>query len=352
MPAGSLFNKAGPPHPHLFTSSRHIWTVFLTAQNVFGYLERKRLATPADLVHGAYEVRTAARRNRNLRVRSGHRAFLIKQCRHWDDDHLQSLACEARCYWLAANDPAFVLLQGFLPACHGWDPGNSILILDLLPHQPLPERDDLLSPHWAASLSRRLAEWHQSVSAVAEDYDFPGNPPPWLSSPPEDSPDLPSGRRELLRAIDSFPEFRTALAAAVQYWTASTLIHGDLKLDNCLCDGREIRIVDWEMCSFGDPLWDLASLAQSYWNLWVNQPDRYPLSQVQPALRSLVEAYPGPLNLETLVRFGGARMLQSAFEAVGEGAKLNALSVRLMQAALNLLRDPHAAARELFGIAS
>jgi aminoglycoside phosphotransferase (APT) family kinase protein len=45
------------------------------------------------------------------------------------------------------------------------------------------------------------------------------------------------------------------------------LLHGDLKFDNMLVDLRSlsaVAVVDWDMCTRGDPLFDLAVLA-SYW---------------------------------------------------------------------------------------
>lgn len=41
------------------------------------------------------------------------------------------------------------------------------------------------------------------------------------------------------------------------------VIHGDLKLDNILTDGRSYKVVDWEFCSLGDRVWDGAYLSGS-----------------------------------------------------------------------------------------
>jgi aminoglycoside phosphotransferase (APT) family kinase protein len=58
------------------------------------------------------------------------------------------------------------------------------------------------------------------------------------------------------------------LADRVPVPTAATLVHGDLKLDNVMLDpadpGRVVAVLDWEMCTTGDPLVDLGLLL-CYW---------------------------------------------------------------------------------------
>jgi aminoglycoside phosphotransferase (APT) family kinase protein len=46
----------------------------------------------------------------------------------------------------------------------------------------------------------------------------------------------------------------------------ATLVHGDYRLDNCMVgpDGKVVAVLDWEICTLGDPLADLG-LLQVYW---------------------------------------------------------------------------------------
>ncbi len=46
----------------------------------------------------------------------------------------------------------------------------------------------------------------------------------------------------------------------------ATIVHGDYRLDNCMVDddGTVIAVLDWEICTLGDPLADLG-LLQVYW---------------------------------------------------------------------------------------
>ncbi|HEY3483726.1 MAG TPA: phosphotransferase, partial [Ilumatobacteraceae bacterium] len=56
------------------------------------------------------------------------------------------------------------------------------------------------------------------------------------------------------------------LAAAVPAQGPATIVHGDYRLDNCLVgdDGNVVAVLDWEICTLGDPLADLG-LLHVYW---------------------------------------------------------------------------------------
>lgn len=47
----------------------------------------------------------------------------------------------------------------------------------------------------------------------------------------------------------------------------ATIVHGDYRLDNCMVDsdGNIIAVLDWEICTLGDPMADLG-LLMVYWN--------------------------------------------------------------------------------------
>jgi len=46
----------------------------------------------------------------------------------------------------------------------------------------------------------------------------------------------------------------------------ATIVHGDYRLDNCMVgdDGRVVAVLDWEICTLGDPMADVG-LLQVYW---------------------------------------------------------------------------------------
>ncbi len=72
----------------------------------------------------------------------------------------------------------------------------------------------------------------------------------------------PATAAELTRLSD-------ALAASVPAAQRTGIVHGDYRIDNCLFDaadpGRINAVLDWELCTLGDPLADLGLLLV-YWH--------------------------------------------------------------------------------------
>ena len=68
------------------------------------------------------------------------------------------------------------------------------------------------------------------------------------------------------RSVPLVDSVHARLAAAVPEQQASTIVHGDYRLDNMLLgdQGRVLGVVDWELCTLGDPLADVG-LLMVYW---------------------------------------------------------------------------------------
>ena len=71
------------------------------------------------------------------------------------------------------------------------------------------------------------------------------------------------------RELSTLDVLHDELAAAVPPQSASSIVHGDYRLDNTILDvrdpGRILAVVDWEMATLGDPLADLGLLL-TYWD--------------------------------------------------------------------------------------
>lgn len=77
------------------------------------------------------------------------------------------------------------------------------------------------------------------------------------------------------REVPAISELARWLAERVPVPGDATLVHGDLKLDNVMLDAadpaRVVAVLDWEMCTTGDPLADLGLLLC----YWAEQGDPY-----------------------------------------------------------------------------
>jgi aminoglycoside phosphotransferase (APT) family kinase protein len=78
------------------------------------------------------------------------------------------------------------------------------------------------------------------------------------------------------REVPTITEVARWLAERIPTPPGATLVHGDLKLDNTMLDpedpGRVVAVLDWEMCTTGDPLVDLGQLLC----YWAETGDPYP----------------------------------------------------------------------------
>ncbi|MCU1361766.1 MAG: phosphotransferase family protein [Ilumatobacteraceae bacterium] len=66
-----------------------------------------------------------------------------------------------------------------------------------------------------------------------------------------------------LAAVD---QVHDALSERIPEQGPATIVHGDYRLDNCMVDdgGSVIAVLDWEICTLGDPMADLG-LLHVYW---------------------------------------------------------------------------------------
>ena len=146
----------------------------------------------------------------------------------------------------------------------------------------------------AADLVDALTGLHR-VDPAAVDLDALGRPHGFLAR------QLAGWSRRAHRAYDEQPG---RIVRKIAEWLedhtvperAVSLVHNDFKLDNVLLDPERftpVAVVDWDMCTRGCPLYDLAVLL-SYWT----EPDDHPAMHI---LRQMPSAAPGfPRRAEVL----------------------------------------------------
>jgi aminoglycoside phosphotransferase (APT) family kinase protein len=68
------------------------------------------------------------------------------------------------------------------------------------------------------------------------------------------------------RELPAVDEVHDALISRIPPQGPATIVHGDYRLDNCMvsANGDVVAVLDWEICTLGDPLADLGML-MVYW---------------------------------------------------------------------------------------
>ena len=369
--------------------------MILSRTNVVHYLLDQGLLAYGAVVDGEVVVADSTRRNRNFKVmRGAEQGFFIKQIQGWDPQTIATLAAEASCYRLAREMPEFSTLAAMVPRDLLYDRQRHVLVTGLLPEaESLMEHHRRLNafpPDVAGLIGAQLGRLHRepmpSLEGRAEASQF-RRQPPWALSSHQGSTmfgEMSGGSGKLLQIIQSYPDFQRTLDEMRRAWRYERLVHGDLKWENCVVyprgsqDGSQdgaldARIVDWELADIGDPAWDVGGMLQSYVCFWVltmrfdadaplamiEKTAQYPIERMQPSIRAFWQAYVGALELDAAaadallmccVKYGAARMIQTAYESMQYAAQISPSALGLLQVSLNILKEPRRAATQLLGL--
>ena len=359
----------------------------LDQSNVAAYLLHRELISGASIVDGDFTVMDVSRRNRNFKVTSQlGPSYLLKQSAGQEGG--ASLAYESGVYQVLHELREDRSLQRYLPRHYAYDEQENILILELLRDAPSLQEHHAqgrFSTAIAAALGLALSKFHRLTSSASRsDFGRFSARMPWVLSLHRPSlemfRDISNANLQLIRIVQNAAGLPAILDELRQGWRVDTLIHNDLKWDNCLvCSyaktrrAPQLKIVDWEFAGMGDACWDAGAILSSYLSFWLNSipvtgedpPDRflelarYPLQRMQPAIRHYWEAYVQGMGFdaskaqEMLLRstkYAAARLLQTGFEQMQNSVKLTGNLICLLQLSLNIMLRPQEAIAHLLGI--
>jgi hypothetical protein len=366
--------------------------MLLNSDSVVHYALQKGFIDFDSVVDGDITVVEAHRRNRNFKlIRQRNPGLFVKQVQQWEAQAMATIQRESACYSMARLVPELAALVDLLPQFRAYDPIRHVLVLELLTgYETLSEYHHRLGKFpvkVAEALAQALGAYHKETREKPEIFPqasmFPRTAP-WALSIHLQQPDwfqsLSAANSQLLQIVKKYDQFASTLDALRVHWNFSSLTHGDLKWDNCLIrtdthpDGKlVIKVVDWELADLGDPLWDVSAILQSYLSCWIlSMPVTpgasveqimagapWPLETMQRPMRAFwntyreVAALPGDQRRKLLIRsirYGAARMIQTAYESLSFAVQMNSNALYLLQVSMNILLDPEDAAGELFGI--
>jgi hypothetical protein len=361
----------------------------LAHAEVPGYLLRRELLQPSSVVDDGLEVVEVSRRNRAFRVTTtAGPCYFLKE--GIGPDRSATVSHEAMVYRMFGSCDDADGLRRHVPGYVDFDAQRTLLVLELLRSGEDLSRYQARTGRFAVSLGRRLgialSTLHREGTAAASRSaagSFGGRRPwalfldvPRLAA----LQDLSAAHLQLIRIIQSSAELREMLRDLRRDWRSDTLIHHDLKWNNCLVfakpgSGRitELKLVDWEFADWGDACWDAGAVLGNYLGFWLmsvpisgdEPPDRYlelasyPLAAMQPAIAAYWSAYTRGMALDAsssrewlvrAVRYAALRLIQTGYEQLQGSTRLSGNVVAMLQLSLNILQRPREAAVHLLGL--
>lgn len=197
-----------------------------------------------------------------------------------------------------------------------------------------------------------------------------------LPDPPLDFVlDLSEAAQDLLARLQASEWLCDRLTRLSDVVAGDTLVHGDLRWDNCLmvaAPGARRRtrllLIDWELAGAGAPVVDVGTVLAEYLRVWLSSIPmvaatdlarllahaRYPLASLRPSVHAFWTAYrSGNADAPPLapaIELAAVRLLQTAIELARGLPEVSAHVMALVQVADNMLRDPEPAALDLLGL--
>jgi thiamine kinase-like enzyme len=362
-----------------------------TRNSVVHYLIGRGLLTREEVVDGGVTILERTSRNRNfLIMRTGKPGYFVKHIQPDQAASIQTLEREAACYHLMRQDPVFAALRPLAPEMIAWDRHRYALVLELLPDaenlSAWQSRENRFPPEIAERLGVALGtyQYHSGLTTRNGSSEAFPRTVPWILQfhklQAAAVQTLNPANAQLHAILNRYPDFVRTLDAIHADWRTDTLIHGDLKFENCALffpggpgSPYDLKVVDWETADFGDAAWDVGSVFQSYLNSWLysipatpgataeqlEQLARTPLSSIQPAIGAFWRSYADTMRfdeaqssqrLQRCVFMAAGRMLQTVYEWMNRQPELSANAMFQLQVVLNMLQRPGEAIPALLGI--
>jgi hypothetical protein len=348
------------------------------------FLADRGLIPPETLVSGETTVTSVPRRNRNFEVVTAPGPSWFLKCPR-DESGRATLRNEAAAYTYLFEHCKEV--TKYLAGVRAFDRPKSVLALELF-----PGAEDLRTHCWRVGgfssvpgrqLGYALGRLHNLPLPRRTQTGWqPALRVPWVLGIHRPGLDLlrhaSAANIEIVRAIQRSSRFGELLDELRDHWTYSTLVHFDLKGENCLLAGspstgrKGVKIIDWELAGIGDPGWDTGSVFATCLDIWLSSTPLVselpidqaltiaacPLSRMQAGMHSFWSAYVRSKNagtggaalLDRAIRYSAVRLLQTAYERAQVSSQITSSAVALVQLSLNMLLRPCEAGVQLLGI--
>ncbi len=368
-------------------------TFLLSKQNVFDYLIERGLCESEVKQTGKIEPKIA--KNFNLLVDLSEREqILVKQEPHnRSGETAGEFSREWRIRQFIQQFPALNSWSAWLPAVVDFDPANSIMAIAYYQeHQNLADfysKENVFPEQIATTLGSIVAQIHRSTFEHPEYHNFftretdKNYLPDLLKGLEKITPEIfgrvPTDGLKFLTLYQRYDSLKQAIASLEQSFQPCCLVHNDLKLNNWLlpndweqAEAIELKLIDWERSSWGDPAFDLGMLINSYLCCWLSslfvsktiaiqeslRLAMTPLEYIQPSLVNLLTAYltsfpqilqQQPDFLRRVMQFAGLSLIHSIQSLLQYQKSFNNTGICMLQVAKTLLCRPEASMPTIFG---
>ena len=345
------------------------------------YLTERGLLSARAVVDGGLRVADVSRLNRVFLVTAEEERCLVLKVGERPAAGVPREARVLQQLWSLGDEA----LTSFVPAVVGYDEADRVLILEAA-----PDARDLARHHANGRFSRVLAG--QAGQALARLHDLPPGVLRGLSGEVDPTAALrvheldweaisgmSAAAIELTRVIQSSDELCTRLDDLLASWSEGSVIHGDIRWDNCVAvreagthRWNRLRLIDWEHSAPGDPSLDIGAFLGEYLRAWLQSipivdPEdpsrllgnaRFPLRRMRPALKAFWDAYTRHRSashdelgrtLHRATLFAGSSVLTVALEQAQTLAELRPGVLGLVRLGENILRRPEEASAHLLG---
>ena len=289
---------------------------------------------------------------------------------------------------LIQSFPELTQADHWLPKILHFDSSTSILILEYLnDYQDLSQyykKEQHFSPEIAGAYGNALATIHRATFNQDQYRQFLNHHQTYsalnqycqqleslAAPPPEILGQLSEADIKFLSLYQRYGSLADNIANLLSSLRPCCLTHNDLKLNNLLLAKnwkyetlkQDIRFIDWERATWGDPAWDLGALVAAYLYTWLSSLvvgsslsvdeslalATIPLEQLQPSMGYLLEQYVDtfpasqeqfPNFLDQTIRFAGLTLIQSIQGEVQHSKTFSNTSIVILQVAKRLLSQP------------
>jgi Choline/ethanolamine kinase len=372
-------------------------TFLLSYQNVLDYLIEKGFSTQKDKEIAKIEPKIA--KNFNLLVsfdEDSDRMLLVKQEPHDRDGKSDGeFLREWRIQEFVRQFPEASHLRRWLPEIIHFDRDCSLLIVKYLDdYENLAQfyaKENIFPPEIASSIGTMLASFHQITfqrSNCQEFFDTEENKAANQAAglaqsmeklEPEIFGQYPADGIKFLKLYQRYDSLGKAIVSLGKSIDPCCLAHNDLKLNNLLLPKEwkktkaiELKLIDWERSSWGDPAFDLGMLFSSYLSMWLGslvvsnsvsieeglRLAMTPLELIQPSNYALVKAYlqTFPEILEyrpdfmlKVMQFAGLGLIQVIQSTLQYQKSFNNSGICMLQVAKTLLCRPEVSIATVLG---